>query len=83
VPIISAEINIPIKIGAITCARNTMIAIIIIRVITAIIIAPTTLSVTPPSPPGIPNRCYVTLYSTFRLGYYQVIKLAYVRSAML
>jgi hypothetical protein len=29
-------------------------------VITAIIIAPT-LSVTPPSPPGIPNRCYVTL----------------------
>ena len=61
VPIISAEINIPIKIGAITCARNTMITTIIIRVITAIIIAPTTLSVTPPSPPGIPNRCYVTL----------------------
>ena len=58
VPIISAKINIPIKIGAITCARNTMIAIIIIRVITAIIIAPTTLSVTPPNPPGIPNRYY-------------------------
>jgi hypothetical protein len=44
-----------------------MIAIMIIRVITAIIIDPTTLSVTPPNPPGIPNRCYVTLYAAFRL----------------
>jgi hypothetical protein len=31
-------INSPIKIGAIICAKNTIIAIIIIRLITAIII---------------------------------------------
>jgi hypothetical protein len=62
-PIISAIINTPIKIGAIACTRNTIIAIMIIRVITAITKAPTTLSVTPPNPPGIPNRYYLTLYA--------------------
>ena len=66
-PIISAMINTPIKIGAIACTRNTMIAIMIIRVITAITIAPTTLYGIPPYPPGIPNRYCFTLYAAFRL----------------
>lgn len=58
-PIISVIIMAPIKTGAIACNRNTMIATMIIRVITAITIAPTILSVTSPDPPGIVNRYYI------------------------
>ena len=44
-----------IRIGAIACARNTIIATMSIRAITAIIMAPITLCVTPTDPPGVPN----------------------------
>jgi hypothetical protein len=39
----------------------------IIRVITAITMAPTTLSVTPLDPSAIPNSYYLTLYAAFSL----------------
>ena len=43
------------RIGAIACTRNTIIDTMSIRVITAIIMAPITLSVTLPNPLGFPN----------------------------
>ena len=43
------------RIGTIACARNTIIDIMSIRVITAIIMAPMTLRVILPNPLRVPN----------------------------